>query len=376
MRVLQVFKTYWPDTFGGVERTIDAIARSTGDLGVETTVLAPSRTKRGPSEFRGYRVVHVRQDFEIASTGFSLEAVSALRREAAKADIVHYHFPWPYMDLLHFAARHGRPSLVTYHSDIVKQRVLKIAYAPLMHAFLRRMDYIVATSPNYAESSPVLRRHREKVRIVPIGLPDTSACIDDLNEEIFTTDRPFVLFSGVLRYYKGLKVLLDAATGVRCDIVILGSGPLEAELRSQIDTERLTNVRLVGPLSDTAKASLLRRCLAFVFPSNERSEAFGLSLIEAAMFSKPMVSTELGTGTSFVNIDGRTGRVVPPNDAAAFADAINDLVDKPREAAEQGQRARERYVDLFTDRGMGRRYHELYSLMLDQAQDSLIRSRR
>ncbi|MCC4300021.1 glycosyltransferase [Aurantimonas coralicida] len=366
MRVLHFFKTYWPDTFGGIERTIDAIARSTSGLGVETTVLSLSRKPREHSvEFHGHRAVKARLDLDIASTGLSLGALGQFAREAAEADIVHYHFPWPYMDAAHFLVRHGKPSVVTYHSDIIKQRALKQVYAPLMQCFLGSVDAVVATSPNYAASSPVLARYRDRLEIIPIGLEDEVDAEETMAPSL-ATDRPFFLFAGVLRYYKGLDVLLDAASLVPGDIVILGSGPLEDHLRRRAQAERLTNVRFVGALPDEEKVALMRRCCAFVFPSNERSEAFGLSLVEAAMFARPMISTEISTGTSYVNFDGETGLVVPPNDAQALAAAMNEILRAEERAVRWGATARRRYLDLFTAEAMGRRYCALYTRLLTQ----------
>ncbi|NDV87916.1 glycosyltransferase [Aurantimonas aggregata] len=364
MRVLHFFKTYWPDTFGGIERTIDAIARSTSPLGVETTVLSLSRKPRERSvEFHGHRAVKARLDLDVASTGLSLGALGQFAREAAKADIVHYHFPWPYMDAAHFLVRHGKPSVVTYHSDIIKQRALKHVYAPLMQRFLGSVDALVATSPNYAASSPVLARHRDRLEIIPIGLED-AADADETLPEGMETGRPFFLFAGVLRYYKGLDVLLDAARLVPCDIVILGAGPTEDHLRRRASAEGLANVRFVGALPDREKVALMRRCRAFVFPSTERSEAFGLALVEAAMFGRPMIATELDTGTSYVNAHGETGLVVPPNDAPALAAAMNEMLTDPDRARRWGEAGRQRYLHLFTAATMGQRYHALYMRLL------------
>ncbi|MEH6719944.1 MAG: glycosyltransferase [Aurantimonas endophytica] len=368
MRVLHFFKTYWPDTFGGIERTIDAVACSTAGLGVETTVLSLSRKPGERSvEFHGHRAVKARLDLDVASTGLSLGALGQFAREAAKADIVHYHFPWPYMDAAHFLVRHGKPSVVTYHSDIIKQRALKHLYAPLMQRFLGSVDALVATSPNYAASSPVLARHRDKVEIIPIGLEDAAVDAEETLPVCVEAERPFFLFAGVLRYYKGVDVLLDAAPLVPCDIVILGAGPLEDHLRKRASAEGLANVRFVGALPDREKVALMRRCSAFVFPSTERSEAFGLALVEAEMFGRPMISTELDTGTSYVNLHGETGLVVRPNDARALAAAMNEMLASPERARQWGEAGRRRYLDLFTAEAMGRRYQALYARLQAQA---------
>jgi glycosyltransferase involved in cell wall biosynthesis len=113
-------------------------------------------------------------DFEISSTGFSFAALRELARLAREADVVHYHFPWPFMDLAHFIARVKKPTVVTYHSDIVRQKQLLRLYQPLKHRFLQSVDTIVATSPNYLASSAVLDRYRDKTRTITYGLDKSS----------------------------------------------------------------------------------------------------------------------------------------------------------------------------------------------------------
>ena len=364
MKVLHFFKTYWPDSFGGVERTIHAIAQSTASHGIETEVLSLSRTPaENARRFDGHMAHKAKLDFELASTGFSLEVFRKFADLARQADLVHYHFPWPLMDLVHFHSRHGKPTVVTYHSDIVKQRLILPFYRPLMLRFLKNVDAIVATSPDYVRSSPVLKAFEAKSTIIPIGIDETAypaPTEPDDNWCKSAVTGPFALFVGVLRYYKGLDVLIEAADRVRCKIVIAGSGPIEQQLRRQAKTSRRDNVIFLGEVSEPHKMALLHNCLGFVFPSNQRSEAYGLSLIEAAMRGKPMISCDIGTGTSYVNKAGETGLVVPPSDPARLAEAINRFVDSPDEAAKWGRAARDRYTSLFTADRMGRAYADLY----------------
>lgn len=365
MRVLHVFKTYHPDTFGGVERTIHAIAKGCLSHGIQSDVLSLSRDPVANTvEFDGHMAYKAKLDLEFASTGFSREAFSKFRDLSAKADVVHYHFPWPFMDLLHLLHPPGKPTVVTYHSDIVKQRLLLQLYKPLMHRFLSSVTRIVATSPNYLESSEVLQRYRDKTEVIPIGLdeadyPRAPQALKDRRTARFP--KPFFLFVGVLRYYKGLHTLIEAAKHVDADILIAGEGPMEAELKAQAASAGVTNVHFLGAVSDLDKAALLELCAAFVFPSHLRSEAYGLSLVEAAMFGKPMISCEIGTGTSFVNKHGETGIVVPPEDVRALAEAIATYVTSPDLGVTHGVNALERYrVELCAD-AMVRRYCRLYS---------------
>lgn len=291
------------------------------------------------------------------------------RRLQGWADIVHYHFPWPFADVLHELARPNQPTILTYHSDIVRQKLLSKIYKPLMNRFLGSVNRIVCTSPNYFATSDVLPRFGEKVEVIPIGLNESTypqPRTSDLEAVRAGIGENFFLFVGVLRYYKGLHILLDAVKGAPYKVVIAGSGPTEAELKSQARSLDLSNVIFAGHVSDAMKVALFKLSRGVVFPSYLRSEAFGVTLLEGAMYGKPLISTEVGSGTSHVNVDNETGIVVPPGSAPALRKAMNQLHDNPDTAAAMGRRARERYDMLFTGDLMAGRYAEIYRTLLEE----------
>jgi glycosyltransferase involved in cell wall biosynthesis len=365
MRVLHFYKTYYPDSWGGIEQVIRQLCVGTGRLGVENVVLTLTRDQ-GPQqmEFEGHTVHRMPLDFEIASTGFSFAAIRQLARLAREADVIHYHFPWPFMDLAHFLARIKKPSLVTYHSDIVRQKNLLRVYGPLKRKFLRDVDAIIATSPNYLASSPVLKRFEHKTRTITYGLDKSiyPRPSDSVKQQWRARcGERFFLFVGVLRYYKGLHILLDAMAHLDYPVVIVGAGPIEQELKQHAERLGLSHVLFVGALEEEDKVALLELSYAMVFPSHLRSEAFGISLLEGAMYGKPMISSEIGTGTTYINIDQDTGLVVPPDDPQALAGAMRFLWEHPERAAEMGQRAEARYWELFSAQTMARNYAALYS---------------
>lgn len=370
MRVLHFFKTYWPDTFGGIERTIHALAKGCRSYGIEADVLALS-PKPAPEylEFDDHRIFQVKQDLEFASTAFSCAVFGKFRELSVRADVVHFHFPWPFMDVVDLVTPHGKPVLVTYHSDIVKQKGLLRLYSPLMRHFLRGADRIVATSPNYLASSPVLTRYQQQVDVIPLGLDENDYPAADPERMTYWSNQlpdGFFLFVGVLRYYKGIHFLLDAARLTGLPVVLLGSGGLYNEIEDRIRRESLSQVHLLGGLPDEDKAALLKLCRAFVFPSHLRSEAFGLSLVEAAMAGKAMITCEIGTGTSFVNIHNQTGLVVPPEDASSLSQAMQRLWSNHEETLQFGRAARMRYEQLFTAQRMARSYAALYNRICDE----------
>jgi rhamnosyl/mannosyltransferase len=375
MKVLHFYKTYLPDSYGGAQQVIFEICEGTRRYGVDSEVLALSPHRTCSKNISSHRAHFVRRAAKLASTDLSMSAIGRFRELAAEADIVHYHFPWPLMDVAHFLARHGKPSVVTYHSDIVRQRLLYPLYKPLMHRFLSRVNVIVATSPAYVRTSPVLQLYRDKLRVVPIGIggPD----LDEPDPALLAYWRArvgggFFLFVGVARHYKSLNVLLEAVRGTELPVVIAGAGSDKPYAKRQRIGSQFGNVIYTDAVSEADKAALLHLCRAVVLPSALRSEAFGIVLLEGAMHSKPLICCELGTGTTYVNVDGVTGLAVPPGDAVALRDAMRRLNADPEQARRYGRNARKRYLELFTAQRMASAYAGLYA----EAVGAFARSRR
>ena len=372
MNVLHVYRTYFPDSQGGLEEVIRQICLGTREQGVTSRVFTlsdepyPRRLPRVECE-----VVRVRKTFEVASCGFALTGLRRFAQELEWADLVHYHYPWPFSDLMHLFFGHSKPAVLTYHSDIVRQKILLSMYRPLMRRYLGAMDRIVATSPNYFATSEVLNNFSDKVEVIPIGLdepsyPPQSGTNNDLAETRERYGADFFLFVGVLRYYKGLHILLDAIIGAPYKVVIVGAGPVEGELRKQVERLGLDNVIFAGYISDREKMALFQLCRAVVFPSYLRAEAFGVTLLEGAMSGRPLISAEVGSGTSHVNVHDETGLVVEAGSPVALREAMDELFLDRVKAERMGEKARLRYETLFTGRLMGGRYAKLYADVLQE----------
>lgn len=357
-----MYKTYFPETQGGLQEAIRQISLSTRLFDVSPRVFTLSPDPNPACvEHDGIEVIRAKQHVDIASCPIGLNSLRRFGKAAAEADVVHYHFPWPFADLLHLVSRTRTPTVVTYHSDIVRQAAATPIYGPIMRRFLRSMDAVVATSPNYARSSDVLRSLDASV--IPLGILESTypmaerECVDSVRREVGDS---FLLFIGVLRYYKGLDTLLDAVEGTSIPLVIVGSGPLKRHIEMRIARSGASNILALGSVSDAKRSALLELARAVCLPSHLRSEAFGMSLLEGAMMSKPLISCELGTGTTYVNIDGQTGLVVPPSDPLALRDAIQRLWQSDSLARTLGEGARARFESEFSGDIMGKRYAELY----------------
>jgi rhamnosyl/mannosyltransferase len=306
------------------------------------------------------------ETISLSSAAFSLRAFTKFKQLSREADIIHYHFPDPMADLLHFACQIKKPTIATYHSDIIRQKAMLKLYQPLMHKFLGSVDRIVATSPNYLASSPVLQQYQDKTSIIPIG---SDLAISHQNKPDVMDQwqkqfpKPFFLFIGALRYYKGLHIAIEAVRETNIPLVIVGSGQEERALKQQ--AKNLTNIHFLGLISEDDKAALLQLCHGFVFPSHVRSEAFGIALLEAASYEKPLISCEIGTGTSYINIDRQTGLVVAPNSASELRQAMELLLSTPDKTKQYGKNAKNRALTLFTAEKQAKAYHELYNELLN-----------
>lgn len=369
MKVLQFYRTYFPETQGGLEEAIRQICHSTSQLGVEQRILTMAHVPKVETlELPEATVIRVPLQAEPAACSMGAAMFKVYREQAEWADVIQAHHPWPFADLVHLLSGVNKPLVLTYHSDIVRQKTIERLYSPLRTLFYRKVSRFVATSPNYAKSSPVLQSLTKGPDVIPLGLSEE--CYPPATEQALrlvreTYGQNFFLFIGVLRYYKGLHNLVKAAAINGLPVVIAGDGPERERLKAMAEELGATNIQFAGYVSDDIKQALFQCSRAVVFPSSERSEAFGVTLLEGQLNSKPLISCEIGTGTSYVNLNGETGIVVPPNNPAALANAMSELDTHPAQANAMGEAAKRRMDALFSGQEVGRAYLELYRQLLN-----------
>jgi rhamnosyl/mannosyltransferase len=170
---------------------------------------------------------------------------------------------------------------------------------------------------------------------------------------------------GLLRYYKGLSFLIEAMPGIDARLLVVGQGPLAKEWQGLSRRLGLADkVAFLGRVGDEELVALYHACDVFVLPAIHRSESWGAVQVEAMACGKPVVCTELGTGTSFVNLHGETGLVVRPQDSAALGGAICTLLQDEQLRRQMGRRARERAYSEFSLPAMVERITTLYEQIL------------
>lgn len=278
------------------------------------------------------------------------------------ADVVVLHLPNPTAELSWLLTRPRGALVIRYHSDIVRQARAMRAYGPLQHRLLQESALILPTSPQYLATSSVLARHQERCQVVPLGI-ETNAYQEAEPDRVAALHARygprFVLFSGKHRYYKGLHVLVDAAASIDVPVVIAGDGPERAAIMEHAASRGIA-VHFPGYLAHADLVAHLYACEVFVFPSVARSEAFGITIMEAHATRTPVVATRLGTGVEFINEDGKTGYNVAPEDPKALADAVNTLLAEPERAAAMGVYAQERVVSEFQAKDLAKREWQCY----------------
>lgn len=288
-------------------------------------------------------------------------------KKVCDADIVHFHHPFPLAELFSLGMKFKGKVVITWHSDIINQKRLLTYYQPFLHKFLKRADAIIATSQNYIESSSFLKYYKEKCHVIPLGVDfNRFKKYEGLNYNKIKGikskfDKPLLLYIGKIRYYKGLEYLVKAMQTIDANLVIIGDGPLKENMKSMVSALYLDHkVHFFPHLPEDELYSYYYACDLFVLPSVEMSEAFGIVQLEAMACGKPVISTNLPTGVPFVNKNGYSGLIVPPQNSQALADAINLLIRDFKLRKQLGNNARIRVNEKFTTSAVAHKTMDLY----------------
>lgn len=349
LRVLHIGKFYHPCR-GGIETYLKTLCENLNDA-LDLRVLVANTSPKTISEtVNGVAVTRVMNIGSLSSSPITPTLLREIVKQ--KPDIVHLHHPNPIAELSYLLARilHRSKLVITWHSDIVRQKNLLRLYSPMLHLLLRRAHAICVATPNHISSSAFLPYYKDKCRLTtfPVNsdaLQANTKTVQRLRESVGW--RPIVLAVGRLVYYKGFDVLINAMQHIDACLLIIGEGELKRALNMQIKQLGLAEkVSLIEMQEDIG--SYYAACDVFVLPSTRKSEAFGFVQLEAMFFGKPVVSTRLGTGVEYVNRHNETGFTVEPNSPTALANAINQLLQDKELRDRFGENARRRVLENFT----------------------------
>ncbi len=374
MRVLQ-FGRFWNDQHGGVERHAALLSRGLTSEGVDVVNLVASHNWQGSDgKVDGYRLVQVPSGGMLFRTALAPTLpwqALALHREQP-FDIFHFHLPDPLSHLASMVLPAGVKRVITWHSDIIRQKKLLALYEPLLQRLVRQADALVAATQMHFVSSiqipsdlPRTRRH-----VIPYGLdytplalsPRTAALRDELRARV--QGRALVFALGRHIYYKGFDVLIEAIQHTNALLILGGDGPLRPQLEQQAQALGLADrVVFSGRIPEQDLAAYFHACDVFCLPSVEPSEAFGLVQLEAMACGKPVVCTQLNNGVNVVNVHGQTGFAVPVRDPLALGQCLALLLQDDALRLKLGSQARVQ-ADSYSVSAMTASHIKLYQDLL------------
>lgn len=333
IRVL-LFGRYADENYGGVERHVHDLIRALAGEADCVNLVAD----RGLRPYGGdwpCKLVRTRSLAVVAGTPLcpAMPWIARALHRKHSFQIAHLHFPDPMSHLAALALPRDVRIVLTWHSDIVRQKNLLKLYRPFLRRLVARAAAVIAPTPLHFASMPqlaALSRPDQRVT-VPFGFD-----LERLREphpmaaQLRAAHGGRIVFAlGRHVYYKGFEYLVRAMRATaNAKLLLGGSGPLTDELKRIAITEGVADrVVFTGRIPESELPAYYQACDVFCLPSVEPSEAFGIVQVEAMAAGKPVVCSDLKNGVNWVNPDGVTGLAVPPRDARALALALTTLLD-------------------------------------------------
>lgn len=376
LKVLQIGKFYFP-FLGGTECHLHTLVNSLDKNGINCDALVSNtnfKTEIIPQN--GSKIFRLANIATVFSQPLTLTMPLWLRN--LKCDILHFHMPNIISMLSYLLVKPKGKLVVTYHSDIVRQRFLLPLFKPFIEKFLKLADVIIPTSSIQLENSKILKKFKDKCVVIPYGIDldkflftDEVAKKTDLIRECYKN--PIILFVGRLVYYKGLEYLLQAMKEIDATLLIVGDGPLKNKLKTLADKfSVLDKIFWLGSIDNENIAAYYYASDVVVLPSSNRAESFGIVQLEAHACARPVVSTDLPTGIKYVNINEKTGLIVPPKDAKKLAEAINKLLSSKNLRSFYGENGKTRVKEEFSDEKMSKNILKIYQGLYEDSHTSCI----
>ncbi|MDO8507144.1 MAG: glycosyltransferase [bacterium] len=375
MKILEITKLYYP-WIGGVEKAVQDITEGLNDRN-HTRVEVLCCQPKGPNateKINGIKIYKASSFGIFKSMPISFSFFAQFRKLTKDFDLLAIHQPFPLADLAVFFFRPKQKIIVHYHFDIYKQKIFGLLLKPFALHTLEKAEKIIVSNPNMIKNSTYLEKFEKKCVVIPFGtdIQKIQSSIDSTKvAEIRKKYGDFVLFVGRLSYYKGVQYLIEAMKEVSANLVIIGSGQEEKRLKNltaELGLEK--RVFFLGHQPDRELYNYYKAASVFVLPSIYKSEAFGIVLIEAMACGTPLVTTEIGTGTSWINENDETGFVVTPKDPTSLSNSINKILEDSELEHRFSQNCKKRANSLFTHSKLIKIHYKLIGTVLCRSREN------
>jgi glycosyltransferase involved in cell wall biosynthesis len=367
MKVLHLGK-FCPPNEGGIEVFSFDLLEALNKKGIKADLLCFGENTR-EDNYNGFKFFACKMNLKLNSAPLSYDYIKTFRKIVKHYDIIHVHSPNPLAEILTLIT--DKKVIIHWHSDIVRQKISYFFYRPIQQKVLKKADKIIATSLQYLETSKQIKNFKGKAIVIPLGLNPKRLKIneqdlrefDKIKEKI--NNKKIVLAVGRLVEHKGFEYLVEAGQFLKDDTVVLiaGGGPLYETLKNKIEKLNLKDkILLLGRVKVNNIPAYMKNCDLFCLPSIY--ESFGLVLVEALYFGKPLVTTSVeGSGMNYVNKHNETGLVVPPKNSKALAEAINAILSNENLYEKFSRKALERFKEFEID-SVADKIIEVYEIVL------------
>ena len=346
-KVFHLYKTFYPYSHGGVEKYIDSIMNSNSHFDHYLISI-------GDENLSNAKKIIFKKTFSYSSDIFSLDLINFILKNIDKEkDIIHLHSPWPTMELF-FCFFNYKKIIITYHSDIIRQKFVNFFYKFANIYFLKnKVKKIIVTSKIYSSTSKILNKIPDDlIQVLPIGIADIKNFNDlDLIEDCRSN---YVIFIGSNRTYKGIPLLKKIIDTENKKFILIGSNLL--------DFKKYNNVQVYENIDEEKKIELISKSSFLLMTSTSRNEAFGIVLIEALRSGIPLITPNINSGVIWINKNNFTGYVYQVgdlNDLKSKFKKINDLETK--KYLQFRVNSRKRYIQHFQLSTMIKDLDKLYS---------------
>lgn len=340
MKILHVTKFYPPQYYGGIETVCKDLVDLQISHGNQVTVICNSTNRKNlfinGKNFKLYACSTILNFF---SQPISMNLVFYLHKLVSNYDIIHVHYPNPFISILICTFKIKVPIIIHWHSDIVKQKFILYLFRFIQKHSILKASHVIGATKAHIECSSCFNHFQNKYSVVPYYVKSSLELniYDSFDSDLdpffnYHKDKKIILSVGRLVSYKGFINLINATKNLdsRYIVCIVGTGPLKKQLNKSILKLGLEKrVFLLGKLKANDLSLLYKKCYIFCLPSVTKAEMFGVVQVEAMMFGKPVISTNIsGSGVPYVNIHGKTGFVVSPNNSNELVDSIKKISDK------------------------------------------------
>jgi len=351
MKILNINKLYYP-FLGGIEKITQEISEdlnNQADFKIDV-LSCQTKGRQTIEEINGVKV------YRAASFGKSLGMPLSLDffklffniQKDYDALLIHHPFPLAFL-LLPFIK--NKKVFIWYHSDIVRQKIIRNLFSPFLHFGLKKAKKILVSGQEIINNSPILKKYENKCIVVPFGVDLEYFCQNEnINNQSLKIragfKTPLILSVGRLVSYKGFKYLITAMKEINGHLLIIGEGKEEKSLKKLIKNLGLTEkINIINHVSDLRP--FYKACDIFVLPSCQKNEAFGLVQIEAMAYGKAIINTDIKSAVKEVSLNNVSGYTVKAKSAQALVEAIDKIIINRELQNRFGQAARIRVEKIF-----------------------------